>query len=249
MERAKGEIPSRGDTENWERDYSAYFFGSANVLQTKFDIEKVVRVLLERDAAQTERLTFSGSDIPPFLGRDVRLRFEAALPEGNWYSLQLSAWVPRAWYTEDEFRKNADTAFEFWTRNLQTAPSPGNADPASRELYDQRVHAALEEEARLAGEKEDQEPVTALKQEILAELRRGRSFRTSHSEGGTTIYFDGKTFVHSTYGEQESLDVLATDDEALESIRALYDWDSRKDSFPHPTPDLEVWRFIQRKLT
>ena len=49
-------------------------------------------ILLRRDPAQTTRLTYSGSDIPPFIGRNVRLRFEAALPKGNWYSLQLSAW-------------------------------------------------------------------------------------------------------------------------------------------------------------
>ena len=88
----------------------------------------------------------------------------------------------------------------------------------------------------------------ALKQEILAELRRGKSFRTAHHEGGTAIYFDGKTFVCSTYGEEESLKLLGTDDEALERIRELYDWDSRKESFPHRPPDLEVWRYIQRQL-
>lgn len=248
VERVEG-IPSRDKTDNWERDYSAYFRGSANILQVKFEMEKATRMLLRRDASQTERLTYSGSDIPPFLGRDIRLRVEAALPDGNWYSLLVSAWVPRTWYTEAEFRRNADKAFEFWTRNLRTAPSPGGADPGSRDLYDQRVRGALEEEARLAGEEEDQAPVTALKQEILAELRKGRSFRTAHHEGGTTIYFDGKTFVHSTYGEEESLDVLATDHDALDRIRALYDWDSRKGSFPHPPPELEVWRFIQRQLT
>jgi hypothetical protein len=243
-----GTIPSRGDTENWTRDYSTYFWGSPDPFQMKFDIEKITRVLLTRDTAQTPHLTYSGSDIPPVIGSDVRLSLEAALPKGNWYSLQVSAWVPRTWYTEAEFRLNADRAFEFWVHNLQTAPSLGLLDSASQELYDQRVHQAADEEARVASQKEDQAPVTALKQAILAELRNGKSFRTAHHEGGTTIYFDGKTFVRSEYGETESLEALATDDEALDSIQALYDWDSRKESFPHRPPDLEVWQFIQRKL-
>jgi hypothetical protein len=241
-------IPSRAKTENWERDYSAYFWDFADVFQAKFKIEKITGVLLKRDTAQTTKLTYSGSDIPPFIGRDVRLRFEAALPKGNWYSLQLSAWVPRTWYTEARFREYADTAFNYWTRNLQTAPSPGPLDSVSQELYDRRVREAADEEARLASQKEDQAPVIALKQEILAELRKGRSFRTAHHEGGTSIYFDGKTFMCSVYGVEESLRVLRTDDEALDCIRDLYDWDSRKESFPHRPPDLEIWRFIQRQL-
>jgi hypothetical protein len=148
-------IPSRDKTENWERDYAVYFWGSTNLSQVKFEIEKITRVLLKREKAQTKHLTFLGSDIPPFIGRDVRLCFEAALPEGNWYTLYLSAWVPRTWYIEAEFRLNADKTFEFWARNLRTAPSLGPLNLASRELYDQRVREAEEEEARLEGQKED----------------------------------------------------------------------------------------------
>ena len=106
----------------------------------------------------------------------------------------------------------------------------------------------MEKETRRASEKEDPAPAMAVKQEILTALRSGMSFRTAHHEGGTSIYFDGKNFVRSEYGETESLKVLATEDEALGSIRELYDWDSRKVSFPHPPPELEVWKFIQLQL-
>ena len=60
--------------------------------------------------------------------------------------------------------------------------------------------------------------------------------------------FDGKTFVRSEYGEEESVSVLATDDETLDCIRKFYDWESRKDSYPHRPPELEAWRFIQGQL-
>jgi hypothetical protein len=132
---------------------------------------------------------------------------------------------------------------------LQTAPTLGLLNAASQELYDQRAREAVDKEVRRASEKEDPAPVMALKKEILAELRNGKSFRTAHHEGGTYIYFDGKTFVHSTYGEEESLKALGTDDEALDCIRELYDWESRKGSYPHPPPELDVWGFIQRQLT
>jgi hypothetical protein len=240
--------PLRNVIENWTQDYSAYFWSPNDPFEVRFGIEKTTGLLLTRDTAQTAQLTYSGSALPPHIGRDVQLRFEAALPKGNWYSLQLSAWVPRTWYTEAEFRDNADKAFGYWISKLQTAPTIGNVDAASRDLYDRLVQEAVEKEARRASEKEDPAPVLALKQGILAELRNGKSFRTAHSEGGTSISFDGKTFVRSTYGEEESFKVLGTDDEALDCIRELYDWETRKDSFPHPPPELEVWRYIQRQL-
>jgi hypothetical protein len=211
-------------------------------------MEKTIGLLLAGDAAQTGQLTYSGSDNPPFIGREVRLRFEAALPEGNWYSFHVAAWVPRTWYTEAEFRAYADRSFAFWVRNLQTAPALPIPEASSRELYDRRVHEAVDEETRRANEREDPAPVEALKQEILAALRSGRQFRTAHHEGVTSIYFDGKTFVRSEYGETVSLRALGTAEEALECIRELYDWESRKGTYPHRPPELEVWRFIQAQL-
>ena len=74
------------------------------------------------------------------------------------------------------------------------------------------------------------------------------SFRTVHHEGGTSIYFDGKNFVRSEYGESESFKILGTEDEVLDCIRELYDWESRRDSFPHRPPELEVWGFIRQLL-
>jgi len=242
------EIPVRNEIENWTHDYSTFFWASSDPFEMRFEIEKIIGLLLEPDTTQSGLLTYSGSDNPPYIGRDVLLRFESALPRGNWYSLSVTAWVPRTWYTEAEFRGNADKAFGYWIHGLQSAPTLGFLDGASQELYHQRVSDAVAKEARRASEKEDPAPVTALKQEILAELRNGRSFRTAHHEGGTTIYFDGKTFVCSEYGEQESFRVLGTDDETLTCIRELYDWESRKDSFPHRPPELEIWRFIKGQL-
>jgi hypothetical protein len=239
----------KNENENWTKGYSTYFWSSSDPFEARFGVEKTMRLLLASVKAQSPQLTYSGSDDPPFIGREVQLRFEAAIPNGNWYSLHVNAWVPRTWYTEAEFLDNADKSFAFWIRSLQTAPTLGLLDAASRELYDQRVHEAMDKEARRADEKEDPAPVMALKEEILAALRNGMSFRTSHHEGGTSILFDGKSFVCSEHGEVESSKILGTDDEALDRIRQLYDWESRKESFPHRPPELEVWGFIRRQLT
>jgi hypothetical protein len=238
----------RNKTENWTQDYSTYFWTPDSPFEVKFEIEKTMRLLLARDSTETTKLTYSGSDSPPFIGRDVQLRFEAALPGGNWYSLRVTAWVPHTWYTEAEFRRNVNPASDHWTRILHGLPEIGTLEGASQELYDKLAHDALEKEARRAAEKEDLAPAIAIKQQILSEMRNGKSFRTIHHEGGTTIYFDGKSFIRSEYGEQESNEVLGTEDEVLRDIRALYDWESRKDSFPHPPPERDVWLFIQKQM-
>ncbi len=234
--------------ENWTKDYSTYFWHSPRLLEVKFEIERTTGLLLERDPEQTQRLVYSGSDKPPTIGRKVQLRFEAALPTGNWYSFLVNAWVPRTWYTKAEFLAYADRAFQYWRRNLQAAPSMDRLDSASEELYAQRAIEAVEETARLANQKEDPAPIRVLQQDVLEELRKGRSFRTAHHEGGTILHFDGKNFVRSNWGEEESREVLTTDDDMLDCIRAFYDWDSRKDSYPHRPPELEVWEFIKRQL-
>jgi hypothetical protein len=240
--------PIKNETENWTQDYSTYFWSSSDPFEVKFEVEKTLGLLLPRVKTQTPQLTYSGSDNPPHIGREVQLRLEAALPDGNWYSLYVRAWVPRTWYTEGEFRDNADRAFGHWILDLQTAPTLGPLDAASQELYGRRTREAADKEESRANEKEDPAPVAALQQEILAALRNGMSFRTAHHEGGTSISFDGEAFVCSEYGEVESLKILGTDDEALDRVRQLYDWESRKGSFPHRPTEFEVWRFIQRQL-
>jgi hypothetical protein len=75
--------PIKNEIENWTQDYSTYFCGSIDAFEVKFEIEKTIGLLLAGDAAQTAQLTYSGSDNPPFIGREVQLRFEAASPKGE----------------------------------------------------------------------------------------------------------------------------------------------------------------------
>ena len=147
--------PIKDGRDNWIKDYSIYFWSRSDPFDVKFEIEKIIGLLLTSNVQQTAKLTYSGSDNPPSIGREIQLRFEAALPESNWYSLHVTAWVPRTWYTKAEFLSYADKAFGYWIHNLQTAQALPLTDPSSPELYDRRVREALDKEARRASETED----------------------------------------------------------------------------------------------
>ena len=50
------------------------------------------------------------------------------------------------------------------------------------------------------------------------------------------------------FGLEESLTEFSTDGEMLTCLRNFYDWESRKGTYPHRPPELDVWKFIQREL-
>ena len=183
------------------------------------------------------------------MGYRLQLRLETAYPEGNWYSLTVIAWVPRTWKSEEDFASGAKRAFEYWEGKLGGSSSVPSMEARSPDLYNRRVDEAIETETALANQREDPLPIRQVQMAILEGLRKDKkSFRTAHHEGGTRMFFDGRDFVKETYGEEQSRKVLSTDEEMLECLRELYDWESRRDTFPHRQPELEVWRFIQREL-
>ena len=79
-------------------------------------------------------------------------------------------------------------------------------------------------------------------------MRDGKSFRAAHHEGGSRLDFNGTVYRYVTYGEEESETEYATDGDVLKFIRNFYDWESRKETFPHRPPEVEVWNYIQRQL-
>jgi hypothetical protein len=233
----------------WRHRCETYFWNPRMPFDVKFEIEKSTGILLERDPQQRSHLVFRGSSSTPPKQYHSELRFEAALPERNLYSLHVEATAPRQWFSEADFRRDAARAFEYWTRDLKTTARPGFLDSASRDLYEERVAATLERESQEANREEDEAPIRAVQQAVLEELRKGKSFRTAHHEGGTRIYFDGRRFVKSTCGEEQSRQVFDSEDQILAFIRSFYDWESRRDAYPHRPPELEVWRFIRKELS
>lgn len=43
------EIPIRNEIENWTHDYSTFFWASSDPFETRFEIEKIIGLLLEPD--------------------------------------------------------------------------------------------------------------------------------------------------------------------------------------------------------
>jgi hypothetical protein len=235
-------------TGNWTQHFEIYFRGKPSPWEVKYEIEKTLGILLARDTGHTDKLVFIGSSPPPDAGHNIQLRFEAAFPEEGWYSLLDDAWVPRSWFSQDEFLTDAKRTFEYWTRNLQTSSNIDSLQNAPQKLYADRVHETLAIEFEEANRKTDEGPIQLVQQAVLAALRKGKRLGSSHHEGGTRLFFNGSKFVKEIYGVEESFTEFGTDDEMIACLRAFYDWDSRQDSYPHRPPELEVWKYIQRQL-
>ena len=237
------------ESAGWKRRYSAFFWHALDPFDLKYQVEKDCGRLLDRDPQQTPWLTFeSASHVPPNHYR-LLLRFEAAAPDRNLYSLKLAATALREWVGEESFRRCADRAFVHWTRNLQLIPDPGPVESASEERYRQLVQSAIERESQLAMRHDDSAPIQAVQQDILQALRNGASFRSSHDEGGSSIYFNGSRFVKQDFGLEAGRSVLDSDEEMLIFLRNYFDFEAGRDTRPHKPPELEVWKFIQSQLT
>lgn len=228
--------------------YETWFWHAGHPLDVKFEIEKAAAMLLARDAAAVPKLVFtgtSGSRDPAYHGR---LCLEAAGPERHLYSLQLEAAAQSKWFTEEKMRGlYSDKAWAHWTRNLQAAPAGTSAD-SSAVLYDRLVAETVAREREAAAHQEDPAPIAALRQEILAALRAGKRLGNSDKEGLTTFAFDGAHFVRRHVGDWDENRVFASADEMLADLRAYYDWDTKRATYPHRPPEADAWRLIKAKL-
>jgi hypothetical protein len=70
----------------------------------------------------------------------------------------------------------------------------------------------------------------------------------SDKEGLTTFAFDGTNFVRRHVGDWGEHCVFASEDELLTDLRAYYDWDTKRATYPHRPPEVEASRFIRGKL-
>lgn len=169
------------------------------------------------------------------------LRFEAALFLKNCYSLRVEAsWAEQPVKNHDYCRKTFDSWFSFWTRDLMPANPPAE-DAGSAEHYRKLSEAALLAEAHL-------DSVPAIQQAIIAEMKDGRAFGTSHKEGGTNIYWRGGTFVRSDYGDYPDEKQFSSEDEFLNFLRQFYDWETSSAVYPDKVSDFDAWKLILRTL-
>ncbi len=169
------------------------------------------------------------------------LRFLAALPHTLCYSLRVeTSWADAAATHHDYYRHTAETWFAHWTRGFMPAETP-TADEGSSERYQRICAAALNAEAHL-------DSVPALQQAIVAAMKQGARFTTSHKEGGTNISWNGENFVRSDHGDYPDHITYASAAHFLDALRKFYDWETSRNVYPEKVSDLVAWRLILRLM-
>lgn len=206
----------------------------------QFALERDLMVLFTA-SLQNGRLTMAAS--PKVVGAryDMELRFEAALPQTNCYSLRVeTSWADAAATHHDYYRHTAETWFAHWTRGFMPADPPEGEDGTS-ERYQRICAAALNAEAHL-------DSVPALQQTIIAAMKQGARFTTSHKEGGTNITWNGTHFHRSDYGDYPDHITYATEVDFLEALRKFYDGETSKNVCPEKVTELVAWRLMWRLI-
>lgn len=169
------------------------------------------------------------------------LRFEAALFFKNCYSLRVEAsWAEQPANSHDYFRKTSDSWFKLWTRDLMAA-NPPDADAGSPDRYRKLAEAALKAEAHL-------DSVAAVQQSIVAGMKRGGSFNTSHKEGGTNIYWRSGKFIRTDYGDSPGQQEFTDDAKFLKMLQQFCHWEVHRLAGPSKLSEFDAWKLILRRL-
>lgn len=233
----------------WNFRLAARFTDARPVLEVKYDFEKRVRRLLMRDP-ERPGLVF-GNTAPSYTTAGgtttVELRLEAAYDAHNLYALEAVFAAASDPAKEKKWEENVRLAFDRWSGGLALTDT---CAPCSPERYQQVMQETIAREFELAHRvnPEEDAAIRVIQDSILTALRRGKSFSTAHHEGGTNIRWVGAVFVLQDYGESNDREEFTDAENFLLRLRKFYDWDSRRDDYPHAPPEVEAWRFIERQL-
>jgi len=208
----------------------------------------LIQFALERDlmtlfsaSMQDDRLTMTAHANVVGARYDLELRFEAAMPIHNGYSLRVqTSWADAAPTHHDYYRKTAESWFRFWTRDLMPAEPPASDGGASTR-YQEICRASLNAEAHL-------DTVPALQQAIVAAMKSGARFITSNKEGDTTFRWNGSRFVRIDQGDYPETIEFPSELAFLEALRRFYDWETSKNCYPEKVSDFVAWKLMLRLL-
>ena len=208
--------------------------------EIQFALERDLMTLFDA-TMKNDRLIMTASSKVVGSWHHFTLRFEAAMPNTNCYLLCVeTSWADAAASHHNYFRHTAGTWFEHWTRDFQPAEPP-EVDEGSSERYQRICTASLNAEAHL-------DSVSAIQQTIVAAMKRGARFSTSHKEGGTKISWDGQRFVRSDYGDYPDHITYASEAQFLDALRKFYDWETSKNVHPKKASEVVAWRLMLRLL-
>lgn len=208
--------------------------------EVQFTLERELMTLFAR-ALDDEKLRMLARGYVNGARYNFELRFEAALFFRNCYSLRVEAsWAEQPANSHDYFRKTSDSWFSLWTRDLMAA-NPPKTDAGSPDRYRKLAEAALEAEAQL-------DSVAAIQQAIVAGMKDGGSYSTSHKEGGTNIFWRSGKFIRSDYGDYPDQQEFKDEAEFLKMLQQFCHWDVHRLAGPNPLSEFDTWKLILRRL-
>ena len=232
---------------DWSNCRGTNFWHAGSPIDVKRMIEKITGTLLKRDTSASPQLSDIGTSRVGGDSRFVWLRYEATIASRTAYSIVVKSSAPRRWVSHESFLKSADRAFSFWSSKLEVPVAPiswADADQAAGEKIKQQSAVS---ELILVGD--DLAVIENLQQTVLAKLRCGMVIFTAHKEGNTCFAFDGKVFTRLDRGEKPDTATNYPDDAAMfDCLYNFFDWEMRRDVYPHSPSGLEGWTFILNQL-
>ncbi len=208
--------------------------------QVKSTLEREVRTLFT-PTMEHGVLCLRATAIVVGADYDFLLRFEAALLEKNCYSLRMDvSWAAQASNNDAYYRQTSGSWFARWTGDFMAANAP-LANESSAQHYRQLCDETFNFEQEL-------DSVPAIQQTILAAVKRGATFRTSHKEGDTKIYWKNGRYVRSDYGDYPDEQPFRDDTEFLKMLYQFCRWDVTRNSGKDQLSEIDTWRLILRRM-
>jgi hypothetical protein len=218
-----------------------YFRDSRPPHQIQAHFEGVLGTLF-RPEFQGSKLVFRAAAKLTGCPYGLELRFDAALPNQNCYTLKIHAsWANLPPDSHAFFRNSFEHWVTYWTKPLQIASAPED-DEGSTERYRALAEQTLAMEAQLS-------TVAAVQDALLAQMRKGATFSTAHKEGGTILRWQGSHFTRTDFGESDLKQTFDDDSTFLTFVHAFYDWDTSSHVYPNKVSELDAWKLILRKLS
>jgi hypothetical protein len=198
-------------------------------------------VTLFQPGYEGSKLVFRGGVILTGCPYTFELRYDAAMPSLNCYTLHMHAnWGKTKADNHEYFRRVSQSWYEYWSKPFKKAPAPEEGT-GLEDQYQTIAEHSVRAEAHLSD-------VASVQREILAAMHDGAYFSTAHKEGGTHIRWRDGCFLRADYGESNDTETFPDEASFLAFLRKFYDWETSKNTYPMKAADYDAWKLILRLM-